>query len=373
VSGPFTFYEFFAGGGMARAGLGASWACRFANDFDKTKAETYRANWGGEDLREGNVFNLTAADLPGQVDLAWASSPCQDLSLAGKRAGLSGGRSSAFWGFWRLMQALNKEGRAPRAIVIENVAGLATSHGGADFTALCRALAEEGYHFGALEMDAALVLPQSRPRLFVIAARTPAPIGRPAPPFHSRKVVEAHDRLPPELQARWIWWDAPAPPARNADLASLLDPSEAVKWHMPAETDALLANLSPAHRQRLLAAQAQGPAAGALYRRIREEKGMKVQRAEVRFDGVAGCLRTPGGGSSRQFIVWAEPSGVRTRALTAREGARLMGLPDSYVLPKAVTRALHVVGDGVAVPVVRHLAAHILEPLLAAKPAMAAE
>ncbi|HMO43341.1 MAG TPA: DNA cytosine methyltransferase, partial [Phenylobacterium sp.] len=123
--------------------------------------------------RQGDVWKLEAADLPGRADLAWASSPCQDFSLAGARAGLAGGRSSAFFGFWRLMQALNQEGRAPGVIVIENVVGLLTSHGGADFTALCEALAAEGYHFGALEMDAARFTPQSRPRVFVVAVRQP--------------------------------------------------------------------------------------------------------------------------------------------------------------------------------------------------------
>ena len=94
-----TFYEFFAGGGMARQGLGAGWRCLFANDFDPAKAAAYRENWGGEDLRVGDVWGLGAADLPGRADLVWASSPCQDFSLAGARAGLAGGRSSAFWGF----------------------------------------------------------------------------------------------------------------------------------------------------------------------------------------------------------------------------------------------------------------------------------
>src|SRR5688572_25620867 len=131
--GGFTFYEFFAGGGMARAGLGESWACLFANDFDPLKARAYRANWGGEDLFQGDVWALGAGDLPGRADLAWASSPCQDLSLAGARSGLAGARSSAFWGFWRLMEALDGEGRAPRTIVVENVAGLLTSGGGEDF------------------------------------------------------------------------------------------------------------------------------------------------------------------------------------------------------------------------------------------------
>jgi DNA (cytosine-5)-methyltransferase 1 len=373
VSAPFTFYEFFAGGGMARAGLGAGWRCLYANDFDAAKAETYRANWGGDDLRVGDVWGVRADRLPGVADLAWASSPCQDVSLAGRRAGLGGARSSAFWGFWSVVQGLCREGRSPRVVVIENVVGLLNSHGGEDFTALCRALSEEGYRFGALEADAAWFTPQSRPRMFVIVARAAPATGRPNPALHGVRVTKAFDRLPDDLKARWVWWSAPAPPTRNTDLASVLEPDHRVAWHTPAKTAALLALLSPLHQAKLAAMKDAGRAVGAIYRRTRVENGRKVQRAEVRFDGLAGCLRTPGGGSSRQFIVVAEGGAVRTRPLTPREGARLMGLPDDYRLPSGSTKALHVVGDGVAAPVVRWLAADILEPLLTAKPAMAAE
>jgi DNA (cytosine-5)-methyltransferase 1 len=373
VSAPFTFYEFFAGGGMARAGFGEGWDCLFANDFSETKAETYRANWGDDHLHVGDVWTVAPERLPGRVDLAWASSPCQDLSLAGRRAGLDGARSSAFWGFWALMQRLAREGRVPRVIVIENVIGLLNSNGGADFTALCAALAEEGYGFGALEADAAAFLPQSRPRLFVIAVREPGAGGGAGRPPQPGRVNDAYKRLPGELKARWIRWEAPSPPVRNADLASVLEPDDRVLWHDGAQTAALLAMLSPLHRARIEPMQATGRVVGALFRRTRVEEGRKVQRAEVRFDGLAGCLRTPGGGSSRQFVVVMERGEVRTRPLTARECARLMGLPDDYRLPIGTTKALHVLGDGVAAPVVRWLAAHILEPLLARQPAMAAE
>jgi DNA (cytosine-5)-methyltransferase 1 len=374
---PLTFYEFFAGGGMARLGLGADWACAFANDFDAAKAATYRANFvdAADHLHEGDVWKLSPADLPGRADLAWASSPCQDFSLAGARAGLAGGRSSAFFGFWRLVEALNGEGRAPRVIVIENVGGLLTSHGGADFAALGAALVAQGYRFGALEIDAQAFLPQSRPRVFVIATRQPPPaslIGDSV--FRTRAVQLAAQRLPPDLAAHWIDWRLPAPPPRNTDLAALLEDDDAVAWHAPERTAAWLAMLSPLHRARLEAAQARGERRiGAVFRRMRTEQGQRVQRAEIRFDGLAGCLRTPRGGSSRQVIVCVEDERVRTRLLTPREAARLMGLPDSYRLPKAATRALHVAGDGVATPVVRWLTRELLEPLLGADEVMAAE
>jgi DNA (cytosine-5)-methyltransferase 1 len=364
---PLNFYEFFAGGGMARLGLGAGWRCLFANDFDAKKAAAYGANFGDDHLAVGDVWALDPAGLPGRADLAWASSPCQDLSLAGARRGLDGRKSSAFWGFWRLVEALDREGRAPRAIVIENVSGLASSNGGADFTALAAALAARGYRFGAIEADAGLWLAQSRPRLFVIAVRE-APVNatsEPIAPFHSRAVLTAFERLPADLKARWVWWSLPEPARRNGDLAAILEPDDAVTWLDTRATKKLIGMMAPTHRAKLATAKASGVrSVGALFRRVRVEDGKRVQRAEVRFDGLAGCLRTPSGGSSRQFVLVVEGASVRARLITPRESARLMGLGDDYVLPVRTTAALKITGDGVAVPVVRAIAHAILEPLL---------
>ena len=157
----FTFLEFFAGGGMARAGLGAGWRCLFANDFDQKKVSTYEANWGAGDIKGADVACLTLADLPSTVvDLAWASFPCQDLSLAGGYRGLGRARDKArtrsgtFWPFWKLMRGLMQDGRSPRTIVLENVYGCLTSHSGKDFGALASALSESDYRFGAAVINA---------------------------------------------------------------------------------------------------------------------------------------------------------------------------------------------------------------------------
>jgi DNA (cytosine-5)-methyltransferase 1 len=92
MRGKKTFLEFFAGGGMARLGLGDSWRCLLANDRDAMKCADYRANFGGDDLIEGDIAALSAADLPPHsVDLVWGSFPCQDLSLAGARGGMGAG------------------------------------------------------------------------------------------------------------------------------------------------------------------------------------------------------------------------------------------------------------------------------------------
>ena len=69
-------------------------------------------------------------------------------------------------------------------------------------------------------------------------------------PFHTRAVRQAHAALPPDLARHWIWWRLAAPPPRNTDLASLLEPDEAVAWHDPARAERLLSLMAPLHRTR---------------------------------------------------------------------------------------------------------------------------
>lgn len=377
--GKLGFYEFFCGGGMARAGLGADWECLFANDIDEKKALSYAANWGGGAFRRADIHNLSAADLPGRADLAWASFPCQDLSLAGAGAGLAGARSGAFWGFHALMAALGSEGRAPRLIVIENVIGALTSNGGADFARICEALRELDYVLGALTIDAAHFLPQSRPRLFIVAAQAdlaiPSRLAAPAPQqsFACPALLRAYAGFDADAADAWRWWALPAPPRRNVSLADLIEADAAdVAWRSKAQTAEMIAILSEGSRKKVEAARAKGGVhIGALYRRTRPDgEGGRRMRAEARFDGLAGCLRTPGGGSSRQFLLWIEKDAARSRLLSAREAARLMGLPDDYRLPERYNDAYHLVGDGVAAPVVGFLGENLLEPLLAAQDAI---
>ncbi len=353
---------------MARLGLGDFWRVTFANDLDPDKTAAYARAFGGADLRTGDVWSIGTDDLPGHADLAWASFPCQDLSLAGARAGLDAPRSGAFWGFWRLIEGLMRENRAPRLLVLENVTGLLTSRGGLDFSALASVLADAGYAFGALEIDAAHFVPQSRPRVFIIATRDEAPArlraSGPAAPFHGDGVCAAHARLEPRVATHWVWWRLPAPPLRNTRLADVIEDTPAANWHSDEKTQRLLDMMSPRQRAKVVAEQAHAaPTVGALFRRVRVEDGVKRQRAEVRFDGMAGCLRTPAGGSSRQTLLFVDGPRIRSRLMTAREGARLMGLPDDYPLPSSQSQGLHLVGDGVAAPVVRWLSAHLLEPL----------
>ena len=368
-----TFYEFFAGAGMVRTGLGAGWTCLRANDIDAKKGRTYQRNFGGSALQVGDIAALGLDELPGVADLVWGSFPCQDLSLAGVGAGLSGKRSGTFHAFWDAVRLLRDDGRAPRLVAIENVCGALTSHDGRDFDVICRTFADAGYRYGALVINADLFVPQSRPRLFVVGVREDVPIdppllaSGPSAPFHTDALRRAVAGLSDRAKAAWLWWSLPVPPSRARRFCDEIEERPVgVAWHDAAKTQRLLAMMSPVNRLKVEhARQAGRPVVGGLYRRTRTgADGAKIQRAEVRFDDVAGCLRTPAGGSSRQVIMVVDGDQVRTRLLSARETARLMGLPDEYILPANYNDAYHLTGDGVVVQVVRHLARDLLEPLI---------
>jgi len=169
----FQFLEFFAGGGMARAGLARNWESVWANDFCEDKALVYQCNWGVKEMRVGDVANVQLDSLP-DADMAWGSFPCQDLSLAGDQSGIGSRldddkertRSGTFWPFWRLVSQ-----KHPPLVVLENVVGALTSNDGADLRAITGALCADGYRFGALVMDAQAWVPQSRPRLFIVCVK----------------------------------------------------------------------------------------------------------------------------------------------------------------------------------------------------------
>lgn len=370
----YTYYDFFAGGGMAGFGLGQGWKCLFANEIDPKKAASYRANHdGGHELAVKDVAQVRPEEVPGTADLVWASFPCQDLSLAGNGAGLAGKRSGTFRPFWRLVRKLHADGRGPKMIALENVYGAITSNGGRDFATIAAAFSGLGYRFGAVVVDAVHFLPQSRPRFFMIGVRSDLriPADRfqeaPSPVWHPPALIEGRKLLSRAAARRWVWWSLPTPSMRNNSLSSIIeDRPTGVKWHTTAETKYLLDMMSEHNLEKVSAAKEKGTrVVGTIYRRTRADAdGTKRQRAEVRFDEVAGCLRTPAGGSSRQTIMVVEGKKVRSRLLSPREAALLMGLPETYVLPDRYNDAYKLAGDGVAAPVVRHLADAIFEPIL---------
>lgn len=363
--GPLTFLDFFAGVGLVEIALEPPWKCVWANDIDPRKKAIYDTNFPeNERYKLADVSTLYIEDLPRDVDMAWASFPCQDLSLAGWRRGLNAKRSGVFWSFHRLMHQLKIAGDMPKIIVIENVTGLLY---GQNFIGLCEALRDLDLNFGALVIDAKHFVPQSRPRVFFVAVdrriNTEAlerseSSGGPWSPAALRNAV---DSLPQHLQDRWKWWRVGAHTRIEDDLTSIVEANPSgVEWHTREHTLRLLEMMSATNLAKIEKAMtAPTPSIGFLYRRTRDGQ----QRAEVRFDGLAGCLRTPNGGSSRQTVVFVENDAIRSRLLSSREAARLMGAPDSFKLPDRYNDAYKAMGDGVAVPVVKWLSEQLLVPL----------
>jgi DNA (cytosine-5)-methyltransferase 1 len=367
-------YEFFSGGGLVRLGLGDAWRFVGAIDHDRNKTESYRTNFGPDGLLHDDIRNLGPGGIPGLIDLAWSSFPCTNISVAGNRNGLDGEASGAFWPCWSIIQRLVDEGRAPGVIAIENVRNLLVSGDGRDCAAVIGAMTAAGYNAGVLLVDARLWVPQSRKRIFIVGVRRDVPIPKgmilagPTAPFHTSDLVRMHSKLPASVRRHWVWWNLPVPAHREQSLADILDPDAPTQsWHTAEETAELVATMGPHDLDRLGAAKASGQrTTGTIYVRSRVDVTGRRRRANTRFDGLASCLVMPNGAASSQLILVVENDLVRTRFMTGREGARLMGIPETYRLPKGYNATFQLLGDGVVVPVVRHLSEHLLEPLATA-------
>ncbi|MFD8596351.1 DNA cytosine methyltransferase [Kitasatospora sp. NPDC059646] len=367
----FVVAEFFAGIGLARLGLERAqvgFEVVWANDLDPQKKEMYAGQFSDaeehyvlRDIRE-IASDISSASVPESLSLAWASFPCTDLSLAGGRSGLAGQHSSTFWDFTNVLEAIGeRDGAVPPLVVLENVNGFATSHQGADIKAAIERLDGLGYWVDVVTLDARRFVPQSRPRLFMIASTLPQP--------------PADDRRDTELRPAWLnpALDAdfrihrtllPEPPGlRDTGWTALVDADDDphVEWWNAARVAKFVDQLSGINLVRMERLSSEPEVSyRTAYRRTRNG----VPAWEIREDDVAGCLRTARGGSSKQAVVRmqkGEP--LRVRWMTAREYAKLMGA-DDYVLPSRSSQSVMGFGDAVCVDAVAWLAEHYLQPLL---------
>lgn len=347
------FLEFFAGSGLVAHAMQPYFDAAWANDISEKKAKVYRANHKNHHFELGSIADVQGHSLPYAM-VSWASFPCQDLSLAGSIGGIHAERSGLVWEWLRVMDEMPSK---PPILVAENVTGLVSANGGSHYRLLHEALVSRGYNVGALLLDAARWVPQSRPRIFVIAVRSDMEIPKnliaDTPTWaHSTAVKAAANGL-----NGWLWWNLPEPSKRTNVL------SDIIEWDAdcdpPEIAERNLSLIPESHLSRLMSSQY---AVAPGYKRIRNKK----QVLELRFDGIAGCLRTPKGGSSRQFLVLKDGDKLKTRLLTVRETARLMGAPDDFILPGTYNDGYMAMGDAVAAPVASYLAEHLLLPLVKA-------
>lgn len=362
-----TLVEYFAGIGLVGLGLQqAGWRVVYANDFSPEKYQMYRDAFGdGSHYKVADVFDLAADAIP-LATLATCSFPCIDLSLAGKQNGLSGKHSSAFWGFIRVLERQGE--MAPPIVLLENVSGWLHSNEGQDFRLTIKTLNDLGYACDVFELDAIHFVPQSRPRIFVVGTRLVSPLLSVAPLLKRSSAL-----LPSELRRvllqnkdlRWCNLYAPEPPPKLREglskriVEQLSDDDP--RWWSDQEVERHLAMMAPSHRQRVevLAVQTK-KSFRTVYRRMRAGQ----QKAEVRRQDVAGCLRTARGGSSKQILLEAGDGKVRMRHMTPREYARLQGVPEDYAIHVPDLQALTGFGDAVCVPVFDWIGRNVLNPLL---------
>jgi DNA (cytosine-5)-methyltransferase 1 len=172
-----TFGSLFAGVGGFDLGMeAAGWSCAWQVEWD-TKCQQVLARHWPDVPRWGDVRDVHGAHLQ-PVDCITFGSPCQDLSVAGKRAGLDGERSGLFFEAIRIIEEMRNatEHAFPRWAVWENVAGALSSNRGADFGVVLDTLADAG----ALVIEWAVLdarwfgVPQRRRRVFVVACFDPA-------------------------------------------------------------------------------------------------------------------------------------------------------------------------------------------------------
>lgn len=363
-----TAAEFFAGVGLARMGLErAGWRVVFANDIEPTKHRMHAGHFGpSPHYVVGDIHDLAVdpAGVPTTL-LAHGSFPCTDLSLAGGRKGLNAGESSAFWGWIELLRAMGE--RRPPLLLIENVTGLLSSNGAADFRELIKAINDLGYAADAMMVDAAHFTPQSRPRLFVVGVADPA-----LPQEEDGKMLSVEDLEPSTVRPAklveairrsadlgWALAALPEPPPYGAvPLEAVLDrlPPDDPQWWSTERAEYLLSQMSERHRATADAMIAgKRLSYGTVFRRVRKGKSM----AELRTDGLAGCLRTPKGGSGRQILFEAGRGAYRVRLMNPDECARLMGA-DGYRVTVSLNQALFGFGDAVCVDAVAWVAEHRL-------------
>lgn len=359
---PFRAAEFFAGIGLVRLAMEKhGWQVVFANDIDPLKKQMYEANFGDEHFVLGDIHDLKPADLP-VCDLFTASFPCNDLSIAGAREGLSGKESSAFWGLIDIVRKMGS--KRPPLILLENVVGFLQSHGGKDFETAMLALNRLGYTVDAFILNAVQWTPQSRARLFIVAktghvsSRKTLTMETDARPASLAVFINTHQHI------EWDLRDLPPLPRPQLTLPDIIEdlPDNDPHWWSKDRAEYFFAQLSERHLKAARAMmKSQTYRYATAFRRVRYGKSM----AELRNDGIAGCLRTPRGGSGRQILFKAGCGKYQVRLLTARECARLQGVPEDYIIDVSLNQALFGFGDAVCVPVVEWIAKNYLTPLAA--------
>lgn len=329
-----TFLDFFAGIGTIRIGFEqAGWICNGHVEWDKFAQASYNAmhdtkdgEFNGWDIREVRADELPQSDL-------WAfGAPCQDFSIAGKRKGMDGERSSLVNEIFRLVEETPEENR-PTWLLYENVKGMLSSNGGWDFLGILLEMDRVGYdvewqllnskHFG---------VPQNRERVFTLG-HLRGRGGRKVFPITGQS-AQSDTGITHEPKFQVVGLDKTLDNPRVIEVANCLTAREdrgisnrrsegaMICYPMTIDqkyVDGISDDYSFAKRK----AQAMLNEKGELSERFNPYNSQEID--EVSPTLTANCDRS----TNSSTVLMKQPN-FRIRKLTPRECWRLQGIPDHY-------------------------------------------
>ncbi|MFE5334835.1 DNA cytosine methyltransferase [Isoptericola sp. NPDC056573] len=320
--------ELFSGcGGTSTGLLDAGFDVRLGVDFDAPSIVAFRHNheYRGSKGVVGDVSVLNGNELleiagVDRVDLLVGGPPCQPFSVAGKRQGLNDPRGFLVQEFLRLVKESD-----PRAVLIENVPALATSHDGYVLRTIESTLSELGYTTRSAILNGAHYgVPQNRRRLIIVGIKGVDPFDFPPMPTHGDDTLLTQ----PIITSRMAIGDLP-----NVDQPESHD----VPNHEPTNhTDQMLkrfATLVPGKREK-----------GSFHDRLHPDRPSYTLRA-----------------GSGNFSPLRPVHYEHDRVITVRESARIQGFSDDFIWPDSLSRLQQYrqVGNAVPPPLARAVGEHI--------------
>jgi len=343
--------SFFSGIGGVSEGLSDRWETTWANDNCPSKVAIHQANHNSF-IDSRSIYDVPLKSIP-DGQLLSSTFPCTNTSAAGNRRGLLGIKSSVVY---RYLEILKEKGGADTipSTFIENPTGLIARNQGNDLRDIVRRFNDLGYAVTTIVVDAKHFVPQSRPRLFVIAIKDSNSY---VPLYSAVKDGLLNDKAKyPNPLRRWL--------KKNSDLNLVIRPTDDLPERTIQLTDVIdlsggecapeftaeLIRLMAPKNTALFHKLIQSPSISiaTVARRGRKDvQGKSFNATELSVSGLAPCQRPYSGGSSRTWVLVAGQGKCKFKVVTPRESARLMGFPDSFQLPQSAKAAYTATGDAV--------------------------
>jgi DNA (cytosine-5)-methyltransferase 1 len=321
VTAPFRFIDLFAGIGGIRMGLEkAGGSCVYSVEVDRFARQTYETNFGV--CEGGDIHHVRGSDIP-PYDVLAAGFPCQPFSLAGVSKKLSLGRLHGFGDeksgnlFFEIVRLIEEAPEPPPVVFLENVKNLVSHDRGNTFRVIRGTLEALGYNFRHKVIDAQTWVPQHRERTFMVSLHRDV---------FGDEAFEFPEALPEGPRMR---------------MGEILDEAPDARYVLSQHLWEYLQAYALKHR-------AAGNGFG--YGLVGPDSISRTLSARYHKDGSEILVRT---------------DGPTPRRLTPRECARLMGFPDSFIIPVSDTQAYHQFGNSVVMPVVAFVATSLADRYLA--------